>query len=579
MGKIPPPRLQEIIFGSGNKVASARISNLEKQQIIQKVAPRIYTSNLDEEPASIIKRNWFQILAAQYPEALLSHRSALEFRPTPAGHVYLTYSYTNNLQLPGLHIHFMKGPGAIDGDKTFYESLHVSQDARAFLENLQSSRKQGEESKTLSQAALEEKLEAILRTRGEDGLNELRDKAKKIAGTLGMEKEHKKLNALISAMLSTGDSKKLQSPVALARSLGDPFDPGRIELFQNLQQALSAASLPEWKDLNNTRKAYRNLAFYEGYFSNYIEGTEFTIEEAKGIIVTNTPMPARDDDSHDILGTYQIVSDKTEMSIVPTNAAEMITLLRDRHAILMRARITKNPGQFKDKNNRSGTTEFVDWQLVAGTLKKGFEWYAALQHPFAKAAFIMFLVSEVHPFLDGNGRIARVMMNAELSSMGLAKIIIPTVYREDYVGALKKFTRQRDPDAYIRMLLKAWQVSSYVFGENQDAMENYLKRCNAFTEPTAGAYLKKIPALKITNAWSAPLSIEYGKAIRVVSLKGNFSYKIYSADEGSVEKPVLERAAPLIIQMNEPFISSIKNPMISFRSDAEDENRVDFEMQ
>ena len=27
---------------------------------------------------------------------------------------------------------------------------------------------------------------------------------------------------------------------------------------------------------------------------------------------------------------------------------------------------------------------------------------------------MMFLVSEVHPFVDGNGRIARIMMNAEL---------------------------------------------------------------------------------------------------------------------------------------------------------------------
>ncbi len=128
------------------------------------------------------------------PDPLLSHRSALEFRPTPRGHVYLTYSYTHNLQLPGLTIHFMKGPGQTLGDRTFLEALHVSQDARAFLENLQSSRKKGEESKTLAQAELEEKLEGILRTRGERGLNELRDRTKTIAPPLGMEKEYKKIS-------------------------------------------------------------------------------------------------------------------------------------------------------------------------------------------------------------------------------------------------------------------------------------------------------------------------------------------------------------------------------------------------
>lgn len=578
MGKILAPRLQEIILSSGDKTESARISKLEQQQLIRKIAPRIYTSNLEEDAASIIKRNWFHILAGQYPDALLSHRSALEFRPTPAGHVYLTYSYNNNLQLPGLTIHFMKGPGATSGDITFFESLHVSQDARAFLENLQSSRKQGEESKTLKQAELEEKLEAILRTRGEQGLNELMDKAKTIAATLGMEKEYKKLSVLVSALLATGDSKKLQSPLALARSLGDPFDPDRIELFQKLQQSLATATFPELKDVNNTRKAYRNFAFYEGYFSNYIEGTEFTIEEAKEIIVSGLPLPARNDDSHDMLGTYHIVSDKTEMSVVPANAAELITLLRERHAILLGARTSKNPGEFKDKNNRAGNTEFVDWQLVAGTLKKGFEWYSLLQHPFAKATYMMFLISEVHPFLDGNGRIARVMMNAELSSRGLAKIIIPTVYREDYIGALKKFTKQRDPDAYTRMLLKAWQFSANVFGEDQDAMEDYLLRCNAFIEPKEGVYLKKIPALRVTQDWSNPVAMEYGRDIRIYSSKANFSYKIYSANMGSVEAVAIDKAAPLIISKDNPYIRGIENPMMSFKSNTEEENRIDFEM-
>ena len=98
----------------------------------------------------------------------------------------------------------------------------------------------------------------------------------------------------------------------------------------------------------------------------------------------------------------------------------------------------------------------------------------------------MFLVSEVHPFLDGNGRMARVMMNAELSSKGLSKIIIPNVFREDYIISLKKFTNQRMPDAYVRMLLRAYEFSSTIYGENIDEMENYLLKCDAFQEPKEG---------------------------------------------------------------------------------------------
>ena len=93
MGKIPAPRLEEILFSSSDKAESAKISELGKKGIITKIAPRLYTSNLQEDPAVIIKRNWFKILATQYPDALLSHRSALEFRPTPGGHIFLTYTY------------------------------------------------------------------------------------------------------------------------------------------------------------------------------------------------------------------------------------------------------------------------------------------------------------------------------------------------------------------------------------------------------------------------------------------------------------------------------------------------------
>ena len=161
-------------------------------------------------------------------------------------------------------------------------------------------------------------------------------------------------------------------------------------------------------------------------------------------------------------------------------------IIQYRHKILLSARKDKNPGQFKNKNNRAGDTEFVDMELVRGTLMQSFDLYRALSHPFAKAAFIMFVVSEVHPFLDGNGRMARVMMNAELTAGNQTKIIIPTVYREDYLGGLRKLTRANDPSVYIRMLERAQAFSYTLPASDMDSMEAQLKNCNAFVESSEG---------------------------------------------------------------------------------------------
>lgn len=488
---MPVSRLQEIIVGS--KERSREIGKLEKRGLLRKIAPRLYTSSMEEPPEKIVRRNWYRILSDLYPEAFLSHRSALERMPTPSGHIYLTHTYTDIIKLPGLTLHFLKGPAPIlPGDEVFFGTLRASGLARAWLENLQPSRGSGEESKTLTRAALEEKIESFLRVKGEDALNKVRDTARHIAPLLGMDKELTALNSLLSALLGTGFSKNLVSDAAKARVLGEPLDPDRIELFESLYGQLATKEFPDFPEKNGTPQSFKNFAFFESYFSNYIEGTEFTLEEAKEIITTGMPMPARDEDSHDVLGTYEIVSNRTEMLLRPKTADDLLRLLRERHAVLLRARTSKKPGEFKDRNNRAGSTEFVDWQLVPGTLKKGFEWYTLLQHPFAKAAYMMFMISEVHPFLDGNGRIARVMMNVELVAASLSKIIIPTVFRDDYMGTLKKLTKQRDGEAYLKMLLRAWEFSSTVHDENLDSMEQHLIQSNAFLAPKDG-YMKIIP--------------------------------------------------------------------------------------
>jgi Fic family protein len=61
-------------------------------------------------------------------------------------------------------------------------------------------------------------------------------------------------------------------------------------------------------------------------------------------------------------------------------------------------------------------------------------------------------LSEVHPFVDGNGRMARIVMNAELVAGKQERIIIPAAYRTGYLGALKAFSHNATTTPLIRML-------------------------------------------------------------------------------------------------------------------------------
>ena len=234
MEKNPHLYLSEVVFSSADKAESKAISRMLKDGVIRKIAPRVYTSNLEDSPENITKRNLFIILGHLFPKAVISHRSAFEFQPTSGGHIFLTYSYNRNVSLPGVMVHLMEGQGGMKDDIPFIEGLYVSRQERAFLENMQVSKKKGDESKTLPQQIIEEKLEAIIRTNGEDALNTLRDNAREIAENLHMKEEFEKLNKIISALLSTRSSNMLKSPLAMARAFGQPYDPARLELFHLL---------------------------------------------------------------------------------------------------------------------------------------------------------------------------------------------------------------------------------------------------------------------------------------------------------------------------------------------------------
>ena len=460
-----------------------------QEKKLRKIAPRIYSTNFEENPSEIIRRNILEILGNLYPDAVLSHRSAFEFKPTSTNQIFVTYSYTRKINLPGVTINFLEGEGPVEGDNKFVDNLYVSSEPRRYLENLQITKKSGPDSKTLGIPQIEEKLDDILRIKGEDGLNKLRDEARKISEVLGMQKEFDSLNKIIGALFTTKPSKILKSDLALSRAAGLPYDRNRIELFEILSNYLHNKTFKERPEKNVSLSSFRNFAFFEAYFSNYIEGTVFEVSEAKNIVDTGVPLPNRGDDSHDILGTYQIVSNRNEMKIIPATADEFLNLLQSRHKTLLSSRESKSPGQFKTKNNRAGNTFFVDYKLVRGTLIRAFDYYKILTDPFARAAYMKFIISEIHPFEDGNGRIARVMMNAEFVNKDQSKIIIPTVFRDDYLLTLKRITNQKDPEPYVEMLTKAHEFSDKLHFDNYDDIYNYLESHNAFYESDEGRHL------------------------------------------------------------------------------------------
>jgi fido (protein-threonine AMPylation protein) len=448
---------------------------------IRLLGPRLYTSVSPSREAEVVFAEWSRIVSTLFPHALLSHRTALEYRPSPDGKVYLSANTQRSITYAKLTLVFLKGPKPLPDDPRFLSTLRASSLARSLLENLSPIRGK-DKNKNLPIEELEQKLELHLHQKGEVSLRKIRDRAQEIAQTFGWHTAFKRLNTLIGALLGSREMKFLKSQNARARALGRPFDRACLNRLEILFGELRHYP---WVPIIETRTQpvhFKNKAFFESYFSNYIEGTQFEIEEAEKIIFDHQIPAQFPKDAHDILRTFQIVSNLSALKQTPRDYIELLHLLRSRHHTLMQKRPEVNPGLFKSKPNRAGNTVFVHPSLVEGSLEKGLDLYLSLPDGLARAIFMMVLVSEIHPFTDGNGRIARIMMNAELHAERLVSIIIPTVFREDYIGALRALTRRNRPKPLIEMMIRAHRFSNLDFSDYPAILETLESR-NWFQEP------------------------------------------------------------------------------------------------
>jgi len=462
---------------------SREVSRAVKAGKLRKLASRLYTRNLTDPPEAIVGRNLWNIVASYFPGALIADRTALENAPADDGSVCLVSESGRDIKLPGHTLRPRRGIGPLSSDRPFIAGLFLSSTARAYLENMRHSRaRSGLVARTLPRRELEARLDILIRRSGEEAANQLRDETRAVALDLDAEKEAAELDTLIGSLLGTRDA-ELSAPEALARRQGRPYDPARLTLFQALHGALR--DHPPLARIAPDRgpESAATLAFYEAYFSNFIEGTEFAVEEAADIVFHGVIPNERPEDAHDVLGTWRIVSDMAEMCRIPQDGEALTRLVKARHSAVMEGRPDMRPGEFKLTENRAGSTVFVAPDLVAGTLEQGFDLCRSLETPFQRAVFIMFLVAEVHPFADGNGRTARIMMNAELVAADEERIVIPTAYRANYLSALKALSQSGRPEPLIRMLDFAQKWTVAVDWRSVEETRRELDACNAFLDP------------------------------------------------------------------------------------------------
>jgi len=84
-------------------------------------------------------------------------------------------------------------------------------------------------------------------------------------------------------------------------------------------------------------------------------------------------------------------------------------------------------------------------------------------HPVELAAEAHYLLVTIHPFVDGNGRTARLLMNLTLMMLGYPPAIIRKRDRLGYIGALEKAQTGGTKDDYLKIISKAVERSLDIY--------------------------------------------------------------------------------------------------------------------
>lgn len=444
-----------IILHDGSNRFKKRLSSGLSAGDIHPIHKGIY---IEAQPGAVsteVRKHWNALTAAIVPDGVLTDRTAMEGVPTQdvdndLWYVFVSAPRTRNVfRLPGLIINLREGAGPQEGDP-LYMNLPIAGLARRLLDNLTPSRARNGPARTMGVEGVEIAIERQVAVNGLFTLPALLKEAQNIAPEIGRETELRALSGIIDAFVSNRPA-GLRSAQAASRAQGLPEDDRFLAIFAATLRAFDEHRVPDVVDAETTWEMMRESCFMEAYFSNYIEGTQFLMEEARDIVLENRPT-ARVKDGHDIQSTFELLMSQPRAPVLDLGFDGFLEEIRRQHAVLMRGRPEVGPGMFKDRPNRAGRHRFVEPEAVFGTLKRGWAMLKTVKSPFAGAMGLHYLIAGVHPFNDGNGRMSRLMMTQEMRAHGLSRIVVPTVSRQSYIAGLRNISDRADVFTFVRSM-------------------------------------------------------------------------------------------------------------------------------
>src|SRR3989339_1138865 len=218
----------------------------------------------------------------------------------------------------------------------------------------------------------------------------------------------------------------------------------RINLIDELQQEINQYR-PLSKDILKQLKEYFKIGLT--YTSNALEGNSLTESETKvviedGITIGGKPMK----DHYEAIGHSEAYDFMYNLSKAKAVTEKDITKLH--HLFYYRIDEANTGVYWKLKAYITGSKYPLPLPEELPKLMKAFPAKLSKlrkqKHPVEFAALAHKEFVFIHPFVDGNGRVARLLMNLVLLQNGYPVTVIPPVLRAEYISALEKARGSND---------------------------------------------------------------------------------------------------------------------------------------